>query len=116
MESVADFKEEYQPQSLERLKASIRTRISIWVRASGIWGVGALTYFVQKADLRAREYSGADHHSGEIKLAGKSKQLKDSGGLLSLSVRTSRSDRNQTVATVFEIVAFYTHREAPKST
>jgi membrane protein len=26
----------------------------------------------------------ADHHSGEIKLAGKSKQLKDSGGLLSL--------------------------------
>jgi hypothetical protein len=84
MEGVADFKEEYQPQSLERLKASIRTRISIWVRASGIWGVGALTYFVQKANLRAREYSGADHHSGEIKLAGKSKQLKDSGGVLSL--------------------------------
>ena len=84
MESVADFKEECQPQSLERLKASIRTRISIWVRASGIWGVGALTYFVQKANLRAREYSRADHHSGEIKLAGKSKQLKDSGGVLSL--------------------------------
>ena len=84
MEGVADFKEEHQPQSLERLKASIRTRISIWVRASGIWGVGALTYFVQKSNLRGREYSGADHHSGEIKLAGKSKQLKDSGGVLSL--------------------------------
>lgn len=45
--------------------------------------MGALTYSIQKAtNLRAREYSGG--HSGEITLAGKSKQLKDSGGLLSL--------------------------------
>jgi len=38
MEGVADFKEEYQPQSLERLKASIRTRISIWVRLAAFGG------------------------------------------------------------------------------
>lgn len=38
MESVADFKEEYQPQSWERLKASIRTRISIWVGLAAFVG------------------------------------------------------------------------------
>jgi hypothetical protein len=34
MESVADFKDEYQPQSWERLKASIRTRIRTYVPGS----------------------------------------------------------------------------------
>jgi hypothetical protein len=38
MESIADFKEEYQSQSWERLKASIRTRISIWVGLAAFVG------------------------------------------------------------------------------
>ena len=85
MESVADFKEEYQPQSLERLKASIRTRISIWV------GLAAFVGWVLSgiSSKKRRTYvpgsiQEANRRSGEIKLAGKSKQLKDSGGLLSL--------------------------------
>jgi hypothetical protein len=38
MASVADFKEEYQPQSWERLKASIRTRISVWIGLAAFVG------------------------------------------------------------------------------
>ena len=38
MESVADFKEEYQPQGWDRLKASIRTRISVWIGLAAIVG------------------------------------------------------------------------------
>jgi hypothetical protein len=85
MESVADFKEKYQPQSWERLKASIRTRISIWAGLAAFVG-WVLSRIPSK---KRRTYvpgsiQEANHRSGEIKLAGKSKQLKDSGGLLSL--------------------------------
>ena len=85
MESVADFKEEYQPQSWERLKASIRTRISIWVGLAAFvgWVLSRISSKKRRTYVPGR-IQGADHHSGEIKLAGKPKQLKDSGGLLSL--------------------------------
>src|SRR6201981_1869189 len=85
MESVADFKEKYQPQSWERLKASIRTRISIWVGLAAFVG-WVLSRILSK---KRRTYTPgsiqeANHRSGEIKLAGESKQLKGSGGLISL--------------------------------
>jgi hypothetical protein len=38
MASVADFQEEYQPQSWESLKARIRTRISVWIGLAAFVG------------------------------------------------------------------------------
>jgi hypothetical protein len=38
MAGVADFKEGYQPQSWERLKASIRTRVSVWIGLAAFVG------------------------------------------------------------------------------
>jgi len=85
MASLADFKEEHQPESWERLQASNRARISVWI------GLAAFVGWVLSgiSSKKRRTYvpgsiQEANRRSGEIKLAGKSKQLKDSGGLLSL--------------------------------
>ena len=85
MESVADFKEKYQLRSWERLKAAIRTRISILIGLAAFvgWVLSRITSKKRRTYVPG-SIQGADHHSGEIKLAGKPKQLKDSGGLLSL--------------------------------
>jgi hypothetical protein len=85
MANVTDFKEEYQPQSWERLKASIRTRISVWIGLAAF--VGWLLSRIPPKKRRTYVRGGIqedNHRSGEIKPVGKSKQRKDQGGLLSL--------------------------------
>ena len=77
MASEADFKQEYPPQSWERLKTSIRTRISVWIGTALFVG----WVLLRLPPKKQRTYvSGsiqeANHRSGEIKPAGKSKQLK----------------------------------------
>jgi len=76
MARIADFKKEYQPPGWERLKASIRTRISVWIGQRN-FSDGCFSHIPPK---RRRTYvHGSDHepnhHSGEINLAGKPKQL-----------------------------------------
>ena len=71
MENVADFKEEYQPQSWERSKASIRTRISIWVGLAAFVG-WVLSRIPSK---KRRTYvpgsiQETNHRPAEITLAG----------------------------------------------
>jgi membrane protein len=85
--STADFRYGRQPQSWKRLKAFIRTRISVWI------GLGAFVGWVlsRLPHKKRRTYVSeiiqeASHRSGEIKLAGKSKQGADQGGLLSLAL------------------------------
>jgi hypothetical protein len=48
MAGVADFKEGYQPQSWERLKASIGTRISVWMGVAGFVGLMISRIFPKK--------------------------------------------------------------------
>ena len=86
MAALADFKEEYQPQSWESLKASIRTRISVWIGLAAFVGWMLLRILPKKKQRtyvpgRIRE---ANPRSAEIRSARKSGQLKDQGGLLSL--------------------------------
>jgi hypothetical protein len=87
MAGVGDYKEEYQPQSWERLKASIRARISVWIGLAAFIGWMLSRNFPKKqrtyAPSRIRE---ADHRSEEIRLVRKSEQPKDQGGLLSLAL------------------------------
>jgi membrane protein len=87
MAAVADFKEEYQPQSWERLKASIRARISVWVGLAAFvgWMLSRILPKKQRTYVpgRIRE---ANHRSEEIRPARKPEQLKDQGGLLSLAL------------------------------
>jgi membrane protein len=85
MGSVADFKQAYQLHSWDRLKTSIRSRTSVWI------GLAALVGWVlsrlpprKRPTYASKSIQEANHRSGEIKPAGKSKQRKDPGGLLSL--------------------------------
>jgi hypothetical protein len=85
MASVADFKEEHHPQSWERLKASIRTRISVWIGLAAFVG-WVLSRIPPK---KRRTYvpgsiQEANYHSGKIKPADKSKLRENRDGLLSL--------------------------------
>jgi membrane protein len=85
MASVADLKEEYQPQSWERLKASIRTRLPVWVGLAAFvgWVLSRITPKKPRTYVSGR-IQESYHHSGEIKSTEKSKQPQDQGGLLSL--------------------------------
>jgi membrane protein len=85
MTSVADFKEEYQPQSWERLKASIRTRISVWIGLAAFVG-WALSRISSRKRLTyvPGSIQESNPHSGEIKPTEKSDQRENQGGLLSL--------------------------------
>src|SRR5580704_1839357 len=85
MATVADFKEEYPPQSWERLKASIRTRISVWIGLAAFVGWMLLRILPKKQ--RTYVTGGireASHGSEEIRPVRKPERLKDQGGLLSL--------------------------------
>ena len=87
MASIADFKEEHEPPGWERLKASIRTRISIWIGLAVFVG-WMLSHILPK---RRRNYAhrsdqDANRHSGEITLTSKTRQPKSGGGLLSLAL------------------------------
>src|SRR4030081_360745 len=85
MAGVADSKKEYQPRRLERLKASIRSRLSFLFGLAAFvgWVLSRIPSKKRRTDV-PESTQEAHHHSGEIKPAGKPKQLKDQGGLLSL--------------------------------
>ncbi len=87
MPNIADSRKEHQSQDWERLKASIRTRISVWIGLAAI--VGWLVSHIPPR--RRRTYAHLNdqdkkHHSGEISLASKSERPKSGGGLLSLAL------------------------------
>jgi hypothetical protein len=73
MASVADFKEEYHPRSWERLKASIRIRISVWIGLAAIvgWALSRIPH-KKRVTYVPGSIQEANHHSGEIRPAGKS--------------------------------------------
>ena len=85
MAGVADFKEGYHPQSWERLKAAIRTRVSVWMGLAAFVGWMLSRILTKKQRTyesgRIRE---ANHQSKEMRPARRSEHLKDQGGLLSL--------------------------------
>ena len=85
MASVADFKEEYHPQSWKRLKASIRTRISVCIGLAAFvgWMLSRILPKKQQTYVPGR-IRKANHPSEEIRPVRKPEQLKDQGGLLSL--------------------------------
>ena len=81
---------EHQPQGWDfrpYLKASLRTRTSVWIGLAAI--VGWLLSHVPAKRRRTWE-RGSDrvekHHSGEIALSAKTKHPKGRGGLLSLAM------------------------------
>src|SRR5208283_2889101 len=87
MATIADSKESRQPVGWDRLKASVRTRTSLWIGLAAI--VGWLLSRVPPK--RQRIYAhGSDRdtnqHSGKITLASKSKQPKSGRGLLALTL------------------------------
>ena len=49
MANIAHFKEEDQPPGWDRLKASIRARLSVCIGLAAIVGWRLLTYYSQKA-------------------------------------------------------------------
>ena len=87
MANILHFEEEHLPQGWERLKAWIRTRISVLIGLAAIVG-WLLSHVFPK---RRRAYApgsarDANHRSGEIILPSKFKQTKSGGGLLSLAL------------------------------
>jgi membrane protein len=85
MSSVAVFPEEYQLQSWERLKARIRTRLSVWIGLAAFVGWIISRILPKKRGIYVSgSIQQANHRSGDIKPAGKSKQRQDQGGMLSL--------------------------------
>jgi membrane protein len=87
MATIADFKEEHQPPGWGRLKASIRTRIALYI------GIAAFVGWVIShiSPKRRRTYANggdpdANRPSGEITLTSKSRQPKMGRGLLSLAL------------------------------
>ena len=86
MASIAEFQEGYRPRSWERLRTSIRTRISVWIGLAAFfgWVLSSLSH-KKRRNYELRSIQEADHHPGEIiKPVDKSEQQKDQGGLLSL--------------------------------
>jgi membrane protein len=85
MANVANFKQEYLPQSSEHFEASSRSRISVWIGLAAFAG-WALSRLLpgKRPTYVSKTNQEADHRSGEIKPTGKSKQRKDQGGLISL--------------------------------
>jgi hypothetical protein len=87
MASIADFKEESQTLGWERLRASIRTRTSVWIGLAAFvgWLLSHIPPKRRRTHARGSD-QGANHHSGEITLASKSQRPKSRGGLLSLAL------------------------------
>jgi hypothetical protein len=87
MAAVADFKVGYAPASWERLKTSVRTRISVWIGLAAFvgWMLSRILPQKQRTYVPGR-IGEANHRSGEIKPTGKSKERKDQGGLLALAL------------------------------
>jgi hypothetical protein len=85
MASVASFKQVYLLQSWEHLKASIRSRISVWIGVAAFvgWLLSRLPPR-KRSTYVSKTIQEANHRSGEIEPPGKFKQRKNQGGLLSL--------------------------------
>jgi membrane protein len=87
MASLADFREEPQPESWERLQASNRTRISVWIGLAAIVGWVLSGILPKKRQTYVpKSIQHANYHSREIKPADKSTQRENQGGLLSLGL------------------------------
>jgi hypothetical protein len=117
MATVADFKEEYQPQSWQRLKASIRSRISVWIGLAAFVGWMLLRILPKKQ--RTYVTGGIREANQQVrrdKAGSQARATERSGRTVIVGVGTSWSRRNQTGATLFQILAFYTHGKAPQST
>jgi membrane protein len=84
MASVADFQEEYQPQSWEPIKARIRTRMSVCIGLAAFGGWLISRIFPKKRRTFVPGSIQETNRSGGFKPAGNFKQGKDQGGLLSL--------------------------------
>jgi hypothetical protein len=85
MASIADFRQAYPPPSWDASKAPIRTQISFWIGLAALVG-WVLSRFPHRnrPTYVAQSTLEANHRLGEIKPAGRSKQQKNQGGLLSL--------------------------------
>jgi membrane protein len=85
MASVTDFKEGYQPQSWERFRTSVRTRVSVWIGPALFvgWALSRLLPEKRRTHATGSVQEGI-HCSREINSAGQSKQRKEQGGLFSL--------------------------------
>jgi membrane protein len=70
MASIADFKEESQTLGWERLRASIRTRTSVWIGLAAFvgWLLSHIPPKRRRTHARGSD-QGANHHSGEITLS-----------------------------------------------
>jgi membrane protein len=87
MASVGDFKEEHQPESWERLQASNRTGISVWIGLAAFVGWVLSRIPPKKRRTYVPEsMQDANYHSRKIKPADKSTQRENQGGLLSLGL------------------------------
>jgi membrane protein len=87
MANIADSKEEHQPQGWQCLRASIRTRISVWIGIAAI--VGWLLSHIPRKRRRTYAHGNDQYtndHSGEIIPASKSERPKSGGGLLSMAL------------------------------
>jgi membrane protein len=87
MASVADFKEEHPPESWERLQASNRTRMSIWIGLAAFvgWVLSRIPPRKRRTNV-PESIQGANYHSKKIKPADQSRQRENHGGLLSLGL------------------------------
>ena len=90
MANMVDSKNEYQPQSWDvrsYLKASLRTRTSVWIGLAAIvgWLLSHVPAKRRRTYVRGSD-QGEKHHSGEITLAAETKHPKGRGGLLSLAI------------------------------
>jgi membrane protein len=87
MATRADFKEGHQPPVWERLQASVRTRISVWIGLAAFVGwVLAHILPMRRRNYAHRSDQDANRHSGEITLVSKARQPKSGGALLSLAL------------------------------
>jgi membrane protein len=87
MATIADLKEADQPAGWDRLKASIRTRTSLWIGIAAIvgWLLSRVPPKSQRVYARGSDQD-TNHHSGKIMLTSKSKRPESGRGLLSLTL------------------------------
>ena len=87
MATIADLKEADQPAGWDRLKASIRTRTSLWIGLAAIvgWLLSRVPPKSQRVYARGSDQD-TNHHSGKIMLTSKSKRPESGRGLLSLTL------------------------------
>ena len=110
MANVANFKQEYLPQSWEHLKASRRPRISVWIGLAAFVGWVLSRLLPRKRPTYvSKTNQEANYRSGEIKSNWQVQATKRPGRTVIAGGGTAWSSRNQPGATLFQVVAFYAH-------